>query len=90
MANIPNSQLVEIRRLASLLLQVINNAEICVSKLRNGFIEQIDTYETRKTIERLQVEILQIDIDADEALNGDLPITNPAEKAQEQTGSLPP
>jgi len=71
MADIPNSQLVEIRRLASLLLEVVNKAERCVSKLRNGFVEQTDTHETRKTIERLQVEILQIDIDADDALNGE-------------------
>ena len=60
----------EIRRLASLLLEFVNTAEICLSKLRDGFVEKTDVSETAKTIKRLHSEILQLDSAADDALNG--------------------
>ncbi|MGA1979450.1 MAG: hypothetical protein ABSG99_02640 [Sedimentisphaerales bacterium] len=69
MANIPDNQLVEIRRLAVLLVEVVNKAGGCVSKLRQGFIEPIDVEKIQKEITGMQVEILQIGNLADEALD---------------------
>ena len=65
-----NNQLVEIRRLAALLLEVVNTAEGCVTKLRQGFIEPIDADDVRIRIKKIQIQTLQIDNLADEALNG--------------------
>jgi len=65
-----NNQLIETRRLAALLLEVVNIAEKCVEKLKKGFIEPVDMVETKKTIKQLQISILQIDAEADEKLDG--------------------
>jgi len=54
-----------------LLLEVVNNAEGCVTRLQKGLVELIDVDELRKKIRGMQADILKIDIDADEALNGD-------------------
>lgn len=70
MAIMSNNQLVEIRRLAVLLLEVINIAEGCITKLRRGFIEPIDADDVRIRIKKIQIQILQIDNLADEVLNG--------------------
>lgn len=68
---IPREQLAEIHRLVVLLLEVVNNAEGCVTRLQKGLVELIDVDELRKKIRGMQADILKIDIDADEALNGD-------------------
>ena len=73
----PNNQLVELHRLAALLLQVVNIAEGCVEKLQKGFVEPIDIIDTQKTIKQLQINILQIDCEADDILNGNQKSTNP-------------
>ncbi len=74
--------------MAVLLLEVVNVAEGCVTKLQKGFIEPVDVAKIRKTIRGLQADILKIDIDADEALNGETPEANSADEAQGQTESL--
>ncbi len=53
----------ECNRLVCLLKGVINQAEICTSKLKNGFLNTEDFNETQKTIERLNVEIAQLLLD---------------------------
>ena len=77
MVKIDNKQLrlMEIRRLAVLLLEVVNIAEECVTKLQKGFIEPIDADKVRGKIERMQSDILKIDVDADEALDAEPEVT---------------
>ena len=48
-------------RLAFQLIGIVNTCEICTSKLRNNFLDDNDYKETKKTICRLQAEILELD-----------------------------
>lgn len=64
-------QLTEVRRLNVLLIQAVNKAEECIGKLKRGFIEPADEAETRKKIEHLHTEVMEIDDQANELLNGE-------------------
>lgn len=59
----------EIHGLAFKTLGILNELEKCVSALRDGFLNSTDFTETKKTIQRLQLETLQLDKDVVEALN---------------------
>ncbi len=54
---------IEKHRLAFLLMGILNATEKCVSALRNGFVDQVDFNETKKTINRLRKELHEIDTD---------------------------
>lgn len=63
------SNLQEQCRLAFQLKGIINRAEICVSKLRNGFLDDNDYNEMCKTIGRLDREILEVNVQIVNGLN---------------------
>ena len=62
-------RLQEQHRLAHLLKGVVRGAEKCMTPLREGFINSNDYDETRKTIERLDVEIKKVHLDIENNLN---------------------
>lgn len=59
----------EEHRLAFKAIGILNTLEKCVSNLKNGFLNTNDFEETRKTINRLHIETLQIDSDIEEMLD---------------------
>lgn len=62
-------RLKEEHRLAFRVVGTLNALEKCVSNLKNGFLNTNDFEETKKTIRRLHIEILQIDSDIEEGLD---------------------
>jgi hypothetical protein len=56
-------------RLVFRTIGILNTLEKCVSNLKNGFLNTNDFEETRKTINRLHLEILQVDSDTREMLD---------------------
>ena len=59
----------ERHQLAFKVTRILNKLEICVSKLRTGFLDNNDFCETKKTIKRLQMEIAEVDTDIVENLD---------------------
>jgi len=57
--------------LAAELMRIVNQADICLSKISNGFVNHKDEEETKKTIKRIKAEIWKLDYDLDMLLNGD-------------------
>ncbi len=55
-------------RLAFLLVTILNTLEKCVSKVRNGFLDD-DFHETQTTIDRLHSEVMEIDSEISERLD---------------------
>lgn len=63
----------EKHRLAFRAITILNSLEVCVSKLRNGFLNDRDFVETQTTMTRLKKEILEIDCDITENLDKNPP-----------------
>ncbi len=61
-------RLQEVNRLTFKAKGVLRTLEKCVSKLRSGFLNDHDLYETKKTINRLDCEIRQINLDIEDKL----------------------
>lgn len=59
----------ELFRLTSLLKQCINKAEICTSRLRNGFLDDADFRDAERTVKRLDTELGEIQIEIEEKLD---------------------
>lgn len=64
-----HEKLLEEHRLAFKAIGILNTLEKCVSNLKNGFLNTSDFEETKKTINRLHLETLQIDSDIEEMLD---------------------
>ena len=64
-----SERLKEEHRLAFRAVGILNTLEKCVSNLKNGFLNTSDFEETKKTIRRLHIEVLQIDSDIEERLD---------------------
>lgn len=55
-------------RLAFRLVTILNTLEKCVSKVKNGFLND-DYHETESTINRLHSEVMEIDGETTERLD---------------------
>jgi len=56
-------------RLAFKIVGILNTLEKCASNLKNGFLNTNDFEETKKTINRLHIEMLQVDSEIEEMLD---------------------
>jgi len=66
-------KLQETHRLVFLAKATLNGLEICVSKLRTGFLDDKDYQETKATLTRLDSEIKQLAVDTENGLDGSTP-----------------
>ena len=57
-------------RLVYSAMRILNVLEECVSKLRTGFVDSNDYYETEKTMKRLESELLNINVNLSDLENG--------------------
>lgn len=63
------ARLQEEYRLAAQVMRITNRLEECVSKLKNGFMDQGHFLETKATISRLHTETMDVALDVEEKLD---------------------